>query len=149
MPWPTVNDTTNMGRILGVNTQVTETDLVFGQVTFNAYIFTSDSILVPLALIEDSYFNLDTYIAKALGMRLGPSAQPQDDGWRRRRNSAERHPDRGRSCRQYYAGRNWRRHLDDLHRPGGHVAPGRSRLPQLAFLQMDVPRFHAEGPSPA
>jgi len=71
LPWPTENDTANKGRILGVNTQVTETDLVFGQVTFNAYIFTSDSILVPLALIEDSYFNLDQHIAKVLGTRLG------------------------------------------------------------------------------
>jgi HK97 family phage major capsid protein len=71
LPWPTENDTANKGRILAVNTQVTETDLVFGQVTFNAYIFTSDSILVPLALIEDSYFNLDQHIAKVLGTRLG------------------------------------------------------------------------------
>lgn len=71
MPWPTVNDTGNKGRILGVNTQVTETDLTFGQVTFNSYIFTSDSVLVPLALIEDSYFNLDQFIARALGTRLG------------------------------------------------------------------------------
>lgn len=71
MPWPTVNDTTHMGRILGVNTQVTETDLTFGQVTFNSFIFTSDSVLVPLALIQDSYFNLDQFIAQALGTRLG------------------------------------------------------------------------------
>lgn len=71
LPWPTVNDTSNMGRILGVNTQVTETDLVFGQVTFNSYIFTSDSVLVPLALVEDSYFDLDAFIARALGTRLG------------------------------------------------------------------------------
>jgi HK97 family phage major capsid protein len=71
LPWPTDNDTTNMGRILGVNTQVTETDITFGQVTFGSFIFTSDSVLVPLALIEDSYFNLDSFIAKALGTRLG------------------------------------------------------------------------------
>ena len=71
MPWPSVNDTANQGRVLGVNTQVTETDLTFGQTTFNAYIFSSDSILVPLALIEDSYFNLDAFIAKALGRRIG------------------------------------------------------------------------------
>ena len=71
LPWPTVNDTTNMGRILAVNTQLTETDFAFGEVTFNAYIFTSDSVLVPLALIEDSYFNLDQFIAQALGTRLG------------------------------------------------------------------------------
>jgi HK97 family phage major capsid protein len=73
LPWPTVSDVTNKGRILSVNTQLTETDLVFGQVTFNAYIFTSDSVLVPLALIEDSYFNLDGFIAKSLGTRLGRS----------------------------------------------------------------------------
>lgn len=74
VPWPSVNDTTNKGRILGVNSQLTETDFVFGQpVTFNAWIFTSDSVLLPLALIEDSYFNLDEYIAQALGTRLGRS----------------------------------------------------------------------------
>jgi HK97 family phage major capsid protein len=68
-----VNDTTNKGRLLAINTQLTETDFTFGQVTFNAYIFTSDSVLVPLALMQDSYFNLDAYIAKALGTRLGRS----------------------------------------------------------------------------
>ena len=73
LPWPTVNDVTNKGRILGINTQLTETDLVFAQVLFNAWIFTSDSILVPLALIQDSYFNLDQFIARALGTRLGRS----------------------------------------------------------------------------
>jgi HK97 family phage major capsid protein len=73
LPWPTVNDTANKGRILAINTQLTETDLTFGQVTFNAYIFTSDSVLVPLALIQDSYFNLDQFIARALGTRIGRS----------------------------------------------------------------------------
>jgi len=71
LPWPTENDTAQKGRIIGVNTQVTETDLAFGQVTFNAYIGSSDSILVPLALMQDSYFDLDAHIAKVLGTRLG------------------------------------------------------------------------------
>ncbi len=31
----------------------TETDLVFGQITFNAYIASSDLVLVPTALFED------------------------------------------------------------------------------------------------
>ncbi len=70
-PWPTVNDTTNKGRIIGQNVQVTETDLTFGQVTFNAYIGSSDLCLVPLALMEDSYFDLETLIARLLGIRLG------------------------------------------------------------------------------
>jgi HK97 family phage major capsid protein len=71
LPWPTENDTANKGRILAINTQLTETDLVFGQVTFNAWIGTSDLILVPLALMQDSYFDLNAHIATQLGIRLG------------------------------------------------------------------------------
>lgn len=71
LPWPTVNDTSNKGRIIGINTQVTETDFTFGQTMFNAYIFCSDSVLVPLALMQDSYFDLDAEVAKLLGIRLG------------------------------------------------------------------------------
>jgi HK97 family phage major capsid protein len=71
MPWPTMNDTTNKGRIIGQNVQTVETDLVFGTVSFTAYIGSSDLILVPLALIEDSYFDLDALVARLLGIRLG------------------------------------------------------------------------------
>jgi len=70
-PWPTINDTTNRGRIIGQNVQMAETDLVFGQVTFNAYIGSSDLILIPLALMQDSYFDLDALCARLLGIRLG------------------------------------------------------------------------------
>jgi HK97 family phage major capsid protein len=70
-PWPTINDTTNKGRIIGQNVQVTETDLVFGQVTFNAYVGSSDLVLVPAALMEDSYFDLNGLVANLLGTRLG------------------------------------------------------------------------------
>lgn len=70
-PWPTINDTTNRGRIIGQNVQVVETDLVFGQVTFNAYIGSSDLILIPLALMQDSYFDLDALVARLIGIRLG------------------------------------------------------------------------------
>jgi len=49
-PWPSVSDQNNQGRIVGQNVQITETDLTFGQTTFNAYIFSSDLVLVPLAL---------------------------------------------------------------------------------------------------
>jgi HK97 family phage major capsid protein len=71
MPWPTVNDTSNKGRMLSINTQLTETDFTFGQVTFNAYVGSSDLVLVPLQLIEDSYFDIDALTAKMLGTRLG------------------------------------------------------------------------------
>lgn len=70
-PWPTINDTTNKGRIIGQDVQVTETDFVFGQVTFNAYIGSSDLVLIPLALMDDSYFDMDALTARLLGIRLG------------------------------------------------------------------------------
>jgi HK97 family phage major capsid protein len=70
-PWPTINDTTNKGRIIGQNVQVTETDFAFGQVMFNAYIGSSDLVLIPLALIQDSFFDLDALTARLLGTRLG------------------------------------------------------------------------------
>jgi HK97 family phage major capsid protein len=70
-PWPTVNDTTNMGRLIGENVQNTETDVVFGQVTFNAFIASSDIVLVPLSLLQDSAFDIDGLLAKLLGIRLG------------------------------------------------------------------------------
>jgi HK97 family phage major capsid protein len=70
LPWPTDNDTAQMGRILAINTQATETDITFGQVTFNAYIGSSDIILVPIALIEDAFFDMDAYLARKLGTRL-------------------------------------------------------------------------------
>lgn len=71
LPWPTINDTTNMGRVIGQNIQVTETDFVFSEVTFNAFILSSDLVLIPLSLMEDSYFNLDALCARLLGTRMG------------------------------------------------------------------------------
>jgi HK97 family phage major capsid protein len=71
MPWPTINDTTNKGRIIGQNVQSVETDFVFGTVSFSAYIGSSDLILIPLALLQDAYFDLDALAAKLLGIRLG------------------------------------------------------------------------------
>lgn len=71
LPYPLNNDTTNKGRIIGQNVQVQQTDPVFSSLTFNAYIGSSDLVLIPLALIQDSYFDLDTFTAKLLGTRLG------------------------------------------------------------------------------
>jgi HK97 family phage major capsid protein len=70
LPWPTANDTGSMGRILAINTQLAETDIAFGQVTFNAYIGSSDVILVPISLMEDAFFDMDAYLARELGTRL-------------------------------------------------------------------------------
>jgi len=71
LPWPTVNDTTNRGRIIGQNVQVTQTDPVFNSVTFQAYIGCSDLCLIPIALMQDAGFDLDALVAELLGTRLG------------------------------------------------------------------------------
>lgn len=71
MPWPTNNDTGNRGRIIGQNVPVSQVDPNFSNVTFNAYIGSSDIVLIPLALIQDSYFDIDTFTARLLGVRLG------------------------------------------------------------------------------
>ena len=70
-PWPTVNDTNNVGEIVGQNVAVSIQNIVFNQVVFNAYIFSSKMVQIPLALLEDSYFDLNAFVAKMLGIRLG------------------------------------------------------------------------------
>ncbi len=71
LPWPNNDDTANVGGILGENTQVTELDLTVGQRILNAWTYTSNLILVSLELLQDSAFDLDEWIPKKLGVRIG------------------------------------------------------------------------------
>ena len=71
MPFPSVNDTSNMGAILSINTQETEVDMAFGSVSLGAYTYSSKIVTVPLQLVQDSAFDLDSYLARALGVRIG------------------------------------------------------------------------------
>lgn len=71
LPWPTDNDATITGEIVGQNSSVASQDIAFGQVILGSYIFSSKLVKVPLALMQDSYFNLDSYLARKLGTRLG------------------------------------------------------------------------------
>lgn len=71
LPWPNNDDTANIGGIIGENTQVTELDLAIGQRILNAWTYTSNLILVSLELLQDSAFDLDEWIPKKLGVRIG------------------------------------------------------------------------------
>ncbi len=71
LPIPTVNDTGNVGRLLSINTQVTDTPIAFGQKTLGAYKYSSDLILCPTELLEDTSVNIVEYVGYALGERLG------------------------------------------------------------------------------
>lgn len=71
MDWPTSNDTSNTGEQLGDGSAVTSQDVTVGQVTWNAYNFSSKLVKVPVSLLEDSAFDLPTFLGGVLGERLG------------------------------------------------------------------------------
>lgn len=71
-PWPTADDTSNEGEMLGENQQTADNDdPTFGALTLKAYWFSSKIIRVPIALLQDSAFDLATFLGAVLGERLG------------------------------------------------------------------------------
>jgi len=71
LPWPTVDDTANVGAILAENTQVTEQDVTFGQAQLGAYVYTSKLIRVSYQLLQDTFFDLEGWLARTLALRIG------------------------------------------------------------------------------
>ncbi len=71
IPMPTDNDTGNKGALLGENSNTTEQAITFGSLTLGAYKYTSKIVLVSLELLQDSAFDLNAYIARKLGERIG------------------------------------------------------------------------------
>jgi HK97 family phage major capsid protein len=70
MPYPTSNDTVNEGAIIAENTQVTEQDVAFGAVNLGAFMYTSKLVRVSFQLLQDSAFDLPSWLAARLGERL-------------------------------------------------------------------------------
>lgn len=71
LPWPTVNDTSNEGAILGENTALSEQDVTFGQASLDSYMYTSLLVRVSLQLLNDNAFDLNSWLPRALGARIG------------------------------------------------------------------------------
>lgn len=71
LPWPTVDDTANEGAILAENTQVSEQDVTFGTASLDSYMYTSKLVRVSFQLLNDNAFNLESWLAGALGRRIG------------------------------------------------------------------------------
>jgi HK97 family phage major capsid protein len=71
LPWPTVDDTGNEGAILAENTQISEQDVTFGQKKLQAYTYTSKLVRVSLQLMQDSAFDLESWLPRKLGERIG------------------------------------------------------------------------------
>lgn len=72
LPWFTVTDTSNSGRIIGEGTTATTTtDPTFSKVTLGAFKISSDAVVVPWELQMDSFMDLSGYLGGALGRRIG------------------------------------------------------------------------------
>lgn len=71
LQWPTNDDTANVGSILAENTQVTEQDVTLGTNALDAFMYTSRLVRTSLQLIQDSAFDVDSWLARKLGERIG------------------------------------------------------------------------------
>jgi len=76
IPFPTNDDTGNVGELLAENTAAAEQDTVFGVRNLTSYMFSSKLIRVSLQLLQDEEVNLVSYLANILGKRLGRAAAP-------------------------------------------------------------------------
>jgi len=72
LPWPTVDDTSNTGELLGEGASMgSSVDPTFGTVVLYAYKYSSKPVLISSELLEDSAFNMAALIGDMLGERLG------------------------------------------------------------------------------
>lgn len=71
LPWMTNDDTSNVGAILAENTQISEQDVTFGVRTLSAYLYTSKLIRVSYQLMQDSAIDIEGFLARKMGERLG------------------------------------------------------------------------------
>lgn len=72
MHWPTSNDTSNTGELIGENpTTANEQDVTFGRVTFNAYTYSSKLVRISNQLLQDSAIDMASTLGSMLGERIG------------------------------------------------------------------------------
>jgi len=71
MPYPTDNDTSNTGEQVGEGAQVATQDVTISAVQFGAYKFSTKMIKVSLELLQDSAFDIESYLKEKFAIRLG------------------------------------------------------------------------------
>jgi HK97 family phage major capsid protein len=70
IPWPTNDDTGNVGAILAENTQISEQDVTLGTNSLDAYMYTSKLVRVSYQLMQDRP-DFAAWLARKLGERVG------------------------------------------------------------------------------
>ncbi len=76
LPYPTVDDTGNVGELIGENTAVLEQDVVVGNKVLKAYKWSSRLVRVANELLQDEAYNLETELGSILGERIGRAQAP-------------------------------------------------------------------------
>ena len=74
LPWPTVDDTANTGRIKAENAAVDDDgtdDVTFGEKQLDAYIYDTGMVRIPIELLQDSAFDMESLLNDLFGERLG------------------------------------------------------------------------------
>ena len=73
MPWPSANDTGQRAVVVAENNAVGNAgyDPAFGQVLFNSYLYSTQTVLVPVTLANDSAFDIESYLQKMFAIRFG------------------------------------------------------------------------------
>jgi len=71
MPWPTNDDTTNVGVIGAENVVITSLDTSWTSKTVKAFMYESLLEKVSWQLMNDSAFDLETFLARKMGQRIG------------------------------------------------------------------------------
>jgi len=71
LEWPTLDDTSNKGSLLGENVQDSTSNLTFGQKTLDAYKYTSGIFQVSEELLQDSALDVEQIVREAMAERIG------------------------------------------------------------------------------
>ena len=71
MDIPTSDDTGNVGALLAENTEDSEQDVETGAAVLDAYKYTSKIVRVSKELLQDSAFDIDSWLGNILGERIG------------------------------------------------------------------------------
>lgn len=71
MNFPGTDATAETGELVGQNAAVALGETTFSNVAVDVYKFSSKKIAIPFELLQDSMFDIEGYINRLLGMRLG------------------------------------------------------------------------------
>ncbi len=80
VPWPTIDDTANTGRIKAENAAADDDgsdDIVFGEKLLDAYMYDTGVVRFSWELMQDSAFNMEALASELFGERLGRLANSQ------------------------------------------------------------------------